>query len=194
MEHVDKPERPKAILYELAGNNWADFRQELEQRLSTSFDVSVGIETGGVGTPFPALEIFIVFATSATTVMITSVLNEFGKDVYKALKDKLFKKPFEEKDSTMDFSITIVSPELVTKGTIRTDNFDNIIEVLKNAKEMFDNASKIDVSQVEQLSTRQLWWRDKEVIVRGNFFFHYEYDASEATWVLKEISRIERDI
>lgn len=194
MEHKDNPERPKAILYELAGNNWADFRHELEQRLSTSFNFSVGIDRSGAGTPYPALEIFLVFATSATTAIITSVLNEFGKDVYKALKGKLFKRPFVKEDSTMDFSITIVSSEKVTKGTIRTDNFDNIIELIRNVNEMFDNASKIDISKVEQLSTMQLWWRDKEVIVRGNFFFHYEYNALEAKWVLKKIYRIEKGI
>jgi hypothetical protein len=36
-------------------------------------------------------------------------------------------------------------------------------------------------------------WRDKHIIERGNYFFHYEYDASEARWVLKKIARIEKD-
>jgi hypothetical protein len=180
-------------LYEHAVGSLADFRQELEQILSTSFEFSIGRETGGAGTPYPALEVILIFATSATTAIITSVLSELGKDVYKALKGKLFKKPFD-KDGTMDFSITIVSPEVVTKGTIRTDNFDNVIEVMKNAKEMFDNASKINVSEVEQLSTMKIWWRDKQIIERGNFFFQYEYDASEAKWVLKKIAKIEKGI
>jgi hypothetical protein len=79
-------------------------------------------------------------------------------------------------------------------STLRTDNFENIIELMKNTKEMFDNASKIDVSKIDQLDSMKVWWRDKEIIERGNFFFRYEYDASDAKWVLKEISRIEKDI
>ncbi|HYT44727.1 MAG TPA: hypothetical protein VEP90_20535 [Methylomirabilota bacterium] len=193
MEQIDEPERPKAILYEHAVGSLADLRQELEQILSTSFEFSIGRETGGAGTPYPALEVILIFATSATTAIITSVLNELGKDVYKALKGKLFKKPFE-KDSTMDFSVTIVSSEVVTKGTIRTDNFDDVIEVMKNVKELFDNSSKINVSEVKQVSNMRIWGRDKQIIDRGNFFFHYEYDASEAKWVLKKIAKIEKGI
>lgn len=36
MEHLEKSEREKAILYDNAGMSLADFREELEQILSTS--------------------------------------------------------------------------------------------------------------------------------------------------------------
>jgi hypothetical protein len=115
MEHADKPERPIAILYENAAGGLVDFGQDLEQILSTSFEYRKGRELGGAGGAYPTLELILAFATYATTTIITSVLNEMGNEVYQALKGKIFKKALE-KDSTMDFSITIVSSEVVTKG------------------------------------------------------------------------------
>src|SRR5256885_11822644 len=113
MEHIEVPERPKAILYDNAGLSLADFREELEQTLSSSlFEFREGRKLGGAGTPFPTLELILAFAASA---FIGSALGELGKDTYHTLKGKLFKKPFEN-DSTMVFIITVITPEMVTIG------------------------------------------------------------------------------
>ena len=194
MEHVEEPERPKAILYDNAGLSLADFREELEQILASSlFEFRVGRELGGAGTPFPTLELILAFAALATSTIINSALGELGKDIYQNLKGKLFKKPFEN-DSTMVFIITVVTPETVTTGRIKTDNQNDVIEGLKNAKEIVDDASKISVAETGQLSTEIIRDRDKLVTERCSVVFHYEYDASAAKWVLQKIARIEKVI
>src|SRR2546421_11064491 len=107
MKHIEEPERPKAILYDNAGISLADFREELEQIVSTSFEFRVGRELGGAGTLFPTLELILAFAAGASLTIINSALSELGKDIYHTLKGKLFKKPFDN-DSSMVFIITIV--------------------------------------------------------------------------------------
>ena len=192
MEHIEVPERPKAILYDNAGLSLADFREELEQTLSSSlFEFREGRKLGGAGTPFPTLELILAFAAGATSTIITSALSELGKDIYQSLKGKLFKKPFKN-DSTMDFIIKIIIPDIITIGRIRTDNHNDVIEVLKNVNEMVDDANKINVSKIEQSSIERVWDRDKLITERCNFVFHYEYDASAAKWVLVKIARIEK--
>ncbi len=194
MEHLEKSEQPKAILYDNAGTSMSDFREELEQILSSSlFEFRVGRELGGAGTAIPTLELILAFAAGATTTIITSALSELGKDIYNTLKGKLFKKPFEN-DSSMLFIITIVTDEMVTVGKIRTDKHEDVTEGLKNVKEIVDNACKINVSEADQVSTEIIRDRDKLISERCNFIFHYDYDPSEAKWVLKNISRIEKVI
>src|SRR2546423_15385579 len=106
MENGAEPERPKAILYDNAGTSLADFREELEQIVSTSFEFRVG-RAGGAGTLFPTLELILAFVAGASLTIINSTLSELGKDIYHTLKGKLFKKPFEN-DSRMVFILTIV--------------------------------------------------------------------------------------
>lgn len=175
-------------MYDHAGNSLYDFRQELEQIVQKSFEFRIGRETGGAGTPFPTLELILAFAASA---FMGSVLSELGKDVYNTLKGKLFKKPFEN-ESTMVFIITIVAPEMVTIGRIKTVNHNDVIEGLKNAKEMVDHAGHRNISEIEQIATERIRDRDKLITERCNLVFHYEYDASEAKWVLMKIARIEK--
>jgi len=92
----------------------------------------------------------------------------------------------------MDFIIKIIIPDIITIGRIRTDNHNDVIEVLKNVNEMVDDANKINVSKIEQSSIERVWDRDKLITERCNFVFHYEYDASAAKWVLVKIARIEK--
>src|SRR6266567_3115190 len=194
MEHLEKSEQPKAILYDNAGTSMSDFREELEQILSSSlFEFRVGRELGGAGTAIPTLELILAFAAGATTTIISSALSELGKDIYNTLKGKLFKKPFAN-DSTMVFIITIVTPEMVTTGRIQTDNHNDVIEGLKNVKELVDDASKIRIAETGQLSTETIRDRDKLITERCNVVFHYEYDASEAKWVLIKIAKIDKVI
>ncbi len=194
MEHVEEPKRPQAILYDNTGLSLADFREELEQTLSSSlFEFRVGREVGGAGTPFPTLELILAFFAGATSTIISSALSELGKDIYQNLKGKLFKKPFAN-DSTMVFIITIVTPEMVTTGRIKADNHNDVIEGLKNVKELVDDASKIRIAETGQLSTETIRDRDKLITERCNVVFHYEYDASEAKWVLIKIAKIDKVI
>jgi hypothetical protein len=194
MEHLEKSNQPQAILYDNAGISLADFREELEQILtSASFEFRIGRELGGAGTLLPTLELILAFAVGATSTIISSALSELGKDIYHTLKGKLFKKPFEN-DSSMVFIITIVTDEMIIIGRIRTDNHKDVIEGFKNVNEIVDDASKINVSETEQLGTERIRDRDKLITDRCNFVFHYEYDASNAKWVFKKISRIEKVI
>src|SRR5437667_965032 len=180
MKHLEELERPKAILYDNAGLSLADFREELEHILASSvLEFRVGRELGGAGTPFPTLELILAFAAGAASTIISSALGELGKDIYHTLKGKLFKKPFES-DSTMVFIITIVTPEMVTIGRIKTDNHNDVIDGMKNIKEMVDDASKLSVAETEQLSTETIRDRDELITERCNYVFHYEYDASNA--------------
>jgi hypothetical protein len=172
MEHVEKSEQLKAMLYDHAGIYMSDFREELEKILSSSlFEFRIGKGLGGAGTLIPTL----------------------GKDIYNTLKGKIFKKPFEN-NSSMMFFIKIVTDDMVTEGRIITDNHNDIIEGTKNVKEMFANASKINVSEIEHVGTETILDRDKLITERCNFVFHYDYSASEAKWVLKKISLIEKVI
>jgi hypothetical protein len=173
MEHLEEPERPKVILYDNAGLSLADFREELEQTLASSaFEFRVGRELAGAGTPFPTLELILAFAAGATSTIISSALGELGKDIYHTLKGKLFKKPFEN-DSTMVFIITIVTPEMVTIGRIKTDNHNDVIKGMKNVKEMVDDASKRSVAETGQLSAETIRDRDKLITERCNFVFRH---------------------
>jgi hypothetical protein len=185
-------DRSKAILYDNAGISLADFREELEQVLSTSsFEFRVGKELGGAGAFLPTLELILAFAAGATTTIITSALSELGKDIYNALKGKLFKKPFEQ-DSSMVFVTTIITDEKVMVGTIRADNHQLVIEGIRSIEDIVQDASKVNVSEAKQVSTEMLRDRDKLITERCSFAFHYEYDASGAKWVLKKIARIEK--
>lgn len=194
MEHLEEPERPQAILYDNAGISLADFREELEQILSSSlFEFRVGRELGGAGAAIPTLELILAFAAGATTTIITSALSELGKDIYNTLKGKLFKKPFEN-DSSMLFVNTIITDEKVMVGIIRADNHQLVIEGIRNIKDIVEDASKVNVSDAKQVGTEIFRDRDKLITERCNLVFQYEYDASNATWVLKKIARIEKVI
>jgi hypothetical protein len=171
MAYLGEPERPKAVLYDNAGITLADFREELEQVLASSrFKFRVGTELGGAGTPFPRLELILAFIAGATSPIFRSALEELGKDMYHALKGKIFKKPFEN-DSTMVFILTIITPEMVTIGRIKTDNHNDVIEGMKVAKEMFDEASKISITETGQLSAETIRDRDKLITERCNVVF-----------------------
>jgi hypothetical protein len=194
MGHLEKSDRSKAILYDNAVMSLADFREELEQILSTSFfEFRVGKESGGASPLLPTLELILAFAAGATTTIITSALSELGKDIYNALKGKLFKKPLE-KDSSMLFVTTIITDEKVMIGTIRADNLQLVIEGIRSIEAIVNDASKVNVSEAKQVSTEIIRDRDKLITERCNFAFHYEYDASGAKWVLKKIARIEKVI
>lgn len=194
MEHIAEPERPRAILYDEAGDSLADFREELEQTLESSvFEYHEGKKLGGAGTPFPTLELILAFVAGATSTIISSALSELGKDIYQTLKGKLFKKPFEN-DSTMVIIPMVVTPEMVVIGRIKTDNHNDAIEGLKNVKAMYDDASKIQLVAIEELSPETIRDRDKLITETCNIVYHYEYDASEAKWVLTKIARIVKAI
>jgi hypothetical protein len=194
MGHVEKSERPKAILYDNAGMTLADFREEIEQVLASSaFEFRVGKEFGGAGAAIPTLELILAFASGAATIVITSALNKLGEDIYNALKSKLFKNPFEN-DSSMLLVNTIITDERVIIGTIRADNHQLVIEGMRTIKEIVDDASKVNIFEVKQVGNDILRDRDKLVTERCNFVFHYEYDTSAAKWMLKNISRIEKTI
>ena len=151
------------------------------------------VSLGGAGTLLPTLELILAFAAGATTTIITSALNELGRDIYNTLKGKLFKKPFEN-DSSMLFVTTIITDEKVMIGTIRADNHQLVIEGIRNIKEIVNDASKVNVYEAKQVSTEIIRDRDKLITGRCNYVFHYEYDASEAKWALKKIARIEKVI
>jgi hypothetical protein len=190
MTHEEEYERPKAILYDNAGLSLADFKEELEQVLASSaFEFREAREFGGAGTPFPTLELILGFIAGVASPIFRSALDELGKDIYHALKGKFFKKPFEN-DSRMVFIITIVTPEKVIMGHIKTESHNDVIEGMKNAIEMFDDASKVSIVETGQLSAETILDRDKLITERCNVVFHYEYDVSNAKWELKKIAKI----
>jgi hypothetical protein len=83
---------------------------------------------------------------------------------------------------------------MVTIGRIKADNHNDVIEGMKNAKEMVDDVSKISIAETGQLSAEIISDRDKLISERCNIVFHFEYDASNAKWVLEKITRIEKVI